>query len=108
MRKSQLGDRPEADHRVAPAQARVVVLVALDGEAERRIDRDRGVQVLDEELDPQPHPAMLRAQQPQAELGPEQRQRATSPTCSPKPRLPDRVQAVVYAYETGLVRPGAG
>ena len=25
---------------------------------------------------------------------------------SAKLRLPDRVQAVIYAYETGLVRPG--
>ena len=45
----ELGDRAEADHGVAPAQARVVVLAALDGEAERRVERDRGVEVVDVE-----------------------------------------------------------
>ena len=37
----------------------------------RRVEADRGVEVVDEELHPQPHAAMLGAQQPQPEVGPQ-------------------------------------
>jgi hypothetical protein len=55
---------------------------------------------------------MLCAQQPQAEVGPERgrEQRAAElgedrPGGDEQPDA-DRVQAVIFAYETGLVRPG--
>src|SRR5829696_8543880 len=55
----ELGDRAEPEHDVAPSERRVVVLAALDGEADPRVEADRRVEILDEQLEPEPHAERL-------------------------------------------------